>query len=290
MQTQVIYSADSITVHKLSDRVYFRKAEWEQTNQCNGGFIVLNDALALVDAPSEAAVMQILDEAGRLFPGKPVRYVFLTHGHWDHADGLDELIRAGVGAAMSRQAYDRFVSEGRLLPDDCLIVDGTAGAVIGGVRFEFFCLDGRLHSGEDMYIKVVDENYIFTGDTVGDFQYLYFASSDLNRWNEALGELAAMGAGLLLCGHGIYRENGFIREQKAYLSKLAEAAEDVRRRAGGSLAGAGGDALEALIGEAANGAAKSAANNAANGAANGAAAVDRELFTRHLKELLERER
>lgn len=49
----------------------------------------LGDHMAVIEAPqSEARALEVLAEARRLIPGKPIRYVVNTHAHFDHAAGL----------------------------------------------------------------------------------------------------------------------------------------------------------------------------------------------------------
>lgn len=57
----------------------------------NGGWYVAildtPDGLLLVDTLSVPFATWLKEELGRRFPGKRVRYVILSHSHWDHAEG-----------------------------------------------------------------------------------------------------------------------------------------------------------------------------------------------------------
>lgn len=55
------------------------------------------DYIMIVEGPSgDARIDQILAEAKRLVPNKPVRYVINTHAHFDHSTGLRAMVAEGA--------------------------------------------------------------------------------------------------------------------------------------------------------------------------------------------------
>lgn len=57
----------------------------------------LGDHLAVIEGPqSEARALEIIAEAHRLIPGKPIRYVVNTHAHFDHVAGLRAFVAEGA--------------------------------------------------------------------------------------------------------------------------------------------------------------------------------------------------
>src|SRR5204863_9947557 len=71
------------TSEKLGDGVYL----------ITGGYAVIavdfKDYIALIECgQSEARALSVIEEAKKLIPNKPIRYVINTHSHFDHSSGL----------------------------------------------------------------------------------------------------------------------------------------------------------------------------------------------------------
>src|ERR1700690_531737 len=92
------------TVTELAPGVFFRKAETEpKFIGCNQGWVIFKDFVLVIDAsfPDQA------DEMIRLLPkttAKPIRYVFDTHYHGDHADGNQKYAAAGAATVASEDS------------------------------------------------------------------------------------------------------------------------------------------------------------------------------------------
>ena len=57
----------------------------------------LGDHMAVIEGPqSEARAREVIAEARRLIPGKPIRYVVNTHAHFDHSAGLRAFVAEGA--------------------------------------------------------------------------------------------------------------------------------------------------------------------------------------------------
>ncbi len=60
-------------------------------------FINMNDGILLTEAPVSPAVTQaILQLIHQTLPGRPIKYVHLSHFHNDHIAGISELVKEGV--------------------------------------------------------------------------------------------------------------------------------------------------------------------------------------------------
>jgi glyoxylase-like metal-dependent hydrolase (beta-lactamase superfamily II) len=75
----------------------------------NSLVVELADGLAVVDAPiDERQSRWTLDAAKASFPGKPVRFLVLTHHHMDHAGGLRTYVAEGATLVVGAGAGEHF--------------------------------------------------------------------------------------------------------------------------------------------------------------------------------------
>jgi glyoxylase-like metal-dependent hydrolase (beta-lactamase superfamily II) len=71
--------------------------------------VEMRDHLIVVDAPvSDAHSNWILGQARTRFPGKPVKYLILTHHHMDHAGGFRAYAAQGATIVVGKGAGDHF--------------------------------------------------------------------------------------------------------------------------------------------------------------------------------------
>jgi len=118
-----------------------------------------NGPLAAVDPGSDP--QPVLDAAG----GRPIAYIFATHGHADHIEGLLPLKQRTNGLVLAhRLALPAFEAAG--IPLD-IPLSGGDHMDVGGVPLRILYTPG--HHPAAISILVADR-YLFTGDTlfVGD--------------------------------------------------------------------------------------------------------------------------
>jgi glyoxylase-like metal-dependent hydrolase (beta-lactamase superfamily II) len=102
----------------------------------------LGDHIVLIESPqSEARAKEVIAEARRLIPGKPIRYVVNTHAHFDHAAGLRTAVAEGA-TIVTHRSNIRFLRHAlnrpRTLRPDALSRAPVAPAI------EFLPVDERL--------------------------------------------------------------------------------------------------------------------------------------------------
>jgi glyoxylase-like metal-dependent hydrolase (beta-lactamase superfamily II) len=78
------------------DGVYAAIARPVSKTNCNSAVILLDDAVMVVDAQSKPSSARALMEQIGTITNKPIRYVFNTHFHWDHAHGNRAYLEAGA--------------------------------------------------------------------------------------------------------------------------------------------------------------------------------------------------
>jgi hydroxyacylglutathione hydrolase len=128
------------------------------------------------EATKEAVVIdpggevdRIMEEARR--EGLQIKYIFNTHGHWDHTVGNDQL-KLLTGASVVRHKQESGADV------DILLVDEKPFQV-GEIVFKVFHTPGHSLGGVCLYA----EGQLFTGDTlfVGDSGRTDLPQTDLGR-------------------------------------------------------------------------------------------------------------
>jgi glyoxylase-like metal-dependent hydrolase (beta-lactamase superfamily II) len=97
-----------------------------------GGYVALaiefdDHVMVLEGGQSEARGLAIIAETHRLFPNKPIRYVFNTHPHFDHASGLAPFVAEGSTIITQQNnvaALGKALSSPRKLVGDTLAKSG----------------------------------------------------------------------------------------------------------------------------------------------------------------------
>jgi len=119
----------------------------------------LGDFIVLIEAPqSEARAKEVIAEAHRLIPGKPIHYVVNTHAHFDHTAGLRSAVADGAVIITHRSNVpflkDALNRPRTLRPDalsrapkpiEFLPVDDRFELKGGGREIQFFALKGVDH-------------------------------------------------------------------------------------------------------------------------------------------------
>ena len=111
-------AAAGVPTEKLADGVFL----------ILGGYAAVavdfKDYIVVIEGPqSEARATQIITEAKKLIPGKPIRYVVNTHPHSDHTGGLPALVAQGA-TIVTQKNNEKFLQGAlntpRTLLDDVL--------------------------------------------------------------------------------------------------------------------------------------------------------------------------
>ena len=80
----------------------------------NSLLVEMADHLVMVDAPvSDEQSLWVMNAARQRFPGKPIRWLVLTHHHMDHAGGVRAIVADGavlVVGAPAREHYRRLLA------------------------------------------------------------------------------------------------------------------------------------------------------------------------------------
>jgi glyoxylase-like metal-dependent hydrolase (beta-lactamase superfamily II) len=81
-----------VTVEKMAEGVYLMGG-----GPANSYMVEFSNFVAVFEAPtSEERSLAVIEEIARLAPGKPIRYVVISHPHFDHIGGIRAYLHIGA--------------------------------------------------------------------------------------------------------------------------------------------------------------------------------------------------
>lgn len=148
-----------------------------------GGYNVLavgfKDHVFVMEAPGgDGASRQAIGEIKKLFPGKPIKYVAVTHHHDDHAGGIRTYISEGVtliGLPGEQKFFEKVVTAKFSIDPDSLtlnpkplifeaIKEGRRVLTDGTTSVELIDIGPGGHTDEMLVAYLPNEKLIFQGD------------------------------------------------------------------------------------------------------------------------------
>jgi glyoxylase-like metal-dependent hydrolase (beta-lactamase superfamily II) len=161
-------------VDKLADGVYvIQNVAGQNQNTLAVGFA---DHVVAVEAPgSSDGADAVIKRIHELFPGKPIRYVAMTHHHGDHIGGMRSFIAEGatvittaanrpvIEAMAASQQNDRLGKSPRK-PDFLLLENGRRVLKDGARSLELIDIGPNPHAKEMVIAWLPAEKVVFQGD------------------------------------------------------------------------------------------------------------------------------
>jgi cyclase len=237
-----LFQPTETTVTEIAPGVFFRKMEWQpKFIGCNQGWIIFEDFVLVIEAsfPNQAA--ELIKEI-RKTTDKPIRYVFDTHWHGDHADGNPVLIADGASAIASEQAREQFLNKGTAsfekqkqekteeygklkygipslyFPKKMVLEDSKQ-------RVELIHI-GHGHTPGDAVAWLPQHGILFTGDSCVNGPFNYTGESNTASWIAVLTEMSRLPVKMICPGHGERSDNLLIEQQRRYFVELRHAIQD----------------------------------------------------------------
>ena len=204
-------------LNEVAPGVYFRLGDMER-GQCNGGYIVCDDYVIAIDAPSPEASAEMFDEVGKL-SDKPLRFLILTHSHWDHDGGIDAFAEKGVTVLCNDRVQEQYIGDGKpgsyIGVTDLLTFSNNSRAI--GL---FTC--GTVHSTTDMFTLLPGEGVIFTGDSVVNRHSPWMGECDVQNWIRTLKMLDRLELETVCVGHGPLADHEVFGKLAGYFTALRD--------------------------------------------------------------------
>jgi len=158
---------------RLADGVYLFESEF------NSLVVEFKDHAMVVEPHmSGRGPKATIDKVREMFPGKPIRYVVITHHHFDHSAGMRPYVAAGVSVVTTpknRRYLERMAAGNfTIAPDDQTKAKRTSvfAFVEGGKRVftddkqtvEVIDIGPGLHAQEMLIVYLPKEKLLFQGD------------------------------------------------------------------------------------------------------------------------------
>jgi glyoxylase-like metal-dependent hydrolase (beta-lactamase superfamily II) len=234
-------AADQTTVTELAPGVFFRKTQTEpEFIGCNQGWVIFKDFVLVIDAnfPNQADKVQ---EIIRSQTDKPIRYVFDTHYHGDHADGNVRYAGATpVASERSRLEFetkgiDGFEKSKQSRPDEYgelsyrqpdmyfprkLVFDD------GEQRVELLHF-GHAHTMGDAVAWLPKHGILFTGDACVNGAFNYTGDSNTESWINVLNAMDELPIKTIAPGHGEAAGKELIATQRRYFVELRKSIQQM---------------------------------------------------------------
>lgn len=223
-------------VYELAPGVFFRKCQTEpEFLGCNQGWIIFKDFVLVIDANFPNQAEEVI-ELIRKQTDKPIKYIFDTHHHGDHADG--NAIYKAIGAVpiasertkplFQTLGLEGFETSKKEKPDEYGSLDYKLPEVYfprkmvfddGEMRVELLHF-GHAHTGGDAVAWLPNQGILFTGDCVVNGAFNFTGHSDTASWINVIDQIKKLPVKTLAPGHGELGDLSTIKTQQRYFVEL----------------------------------------------------------------------
>lgn len=224
---------------KVAENVYsyvdVRPGTPQNSFAANAGIVIGARSVLAVDSLVSAKEASRFIADIRKITHKPIRFLVNTHSHLDHSLGNSEFRRLGAtiicqeldarsmaanGPAQLANAAGYGLSaedmKGTVLALPDLTFSERLRIDLGGVSVDLV-YPGPSHTVGSVFVHIPERKVVFTGDILFTDFHPFLAEGDLANWPKALDDVAALGAQVIIPGHGPLSSAKDIADMKEYL-------------------------------------------------------------------------
>ena len=208
------------TLEKILPGVWFWQGNLDQFGHCNNIVVEMKDYLIVVDANYPSGARALLRDI-RSVSSKPVRFVFDTHHHGDHAyanafwtgQGAKTFAYKGVAEEMRRVEPARWLADAKNRKDVAELNRSTAEppeqtfeqipyVIDDGTRRVEFYHFGWAHTRGDGFAYLPKEQLLCTGDAVTNGPYNGMGDGYAANWPKVVAKARKLKVKHVLPAHG----------------------------------------------------------------------------------------
>ena len=216
---------------------------------CNSVVIEMRDYLILIDPSYPGRSRELLQQIPTLSP-KPVRYVFDTHAHGDHAYGNSLWSKAGAktmafaGVTEEMNLYEPERWRAAIAKRDDVRSLGETNVQLPSISLrdnKFILRDktrevdflylGWGHTRGDGWVWLPKEHILCTGDAAVNGPRNKLWDADIANWPRVIDKAAALGPTTVLPGHGAAGGPEILTGQAEFLRDLYSAVAEQLHKA-----------------------------------------------------------
>ena len=227
--------AQANSMSEVVKGVWFREGDLSQ-GHCNNTVIEMKDGLVVIDANFPSGARAVMADVKKVSQ-KPVKYVFDTHHHGDHAYGNAVWTKAGAitlayqGVADEMKRYEpsrwketdrQDVKELNLATAEpphqtftktpFILEDETRR-----IEFHFF---GWAHTRGDGFAWLPKDKVLATGDAATNGPYNFMADGNIGNWPKVIAAAQKLNAVHVLPGHGPRGGAEILKGQKLFFEDI----------------------------------------------------------------------
>jgi cyclase len=228
-------------VKQIAPGIWFREGELKEKGHCNNIWIEMKDYLIVVDANFPSGAEACLADIKKTTQ-KPVKYVFDTHHHGDHAYGnpvwtklgATTLAHVGVAEEMKRYEPKRWQDAAKTRTDVAALQLPTAEppkqtfkenkfVLKDETRVAEFHFFGWAHTRGDGFVYLPKEKILCTGDAVVNGPFNYLGDGNSANWPNVIDRAGKLNIATVLPGHGVPGGPELLTGQKHFFVELRKA-------------------------------------------------------------------